>query len=82
MSRKPRLHVPGCMYCLKLRGNNRKLLFFSHLDRLHFESLVAGRIAGEGASLLRYDQSRAIGGRLIFSILNAGHFFGSAGDSK
>ncbi len=40
MPRKPRLHVPGGIYHLILRGNNRQPFFFSDSDRLDFELLV------------------------------------------
>ncbi len=45
MPRKPRLHVPGGIYHVILRGNNRQPLFFSASDRLDFESLVEGGVA-------------------------------------
>lgn len=45
MPRKPRQHVPGGIYHLILWGNNRQPLFFSHSDRLDFESLVEGGVA-------------------------------------
>ena len=41
MPRKPRLHVPGGLYHVVLRGNNRQALFFSVADRLRLQQLVA-----------------------------------------
>ncbi len=41
MPRKPRLHVPGGLYHVILRGNNRQNLFFSPADRQALNELVA-----------------------------------------
>jgi putative transposase len=40
MPRKPRLHVPGGLYHVILRGNNRQTIFFDDDDRLHWETLI------------------------------------------
>lgn len=41
MPRKPRLHVPGGLYHVILRGNDRQAIFFDTDDRQRWESLVA-----------------------------------------
>ncbi len=41
MARKPRLHVPGGLYHVILRGNARQAIFFSPHDRLYFYELMA-----------------------------------------
>jgi REP-associated tyrosine transposase len=40
MPRKPRLHVPGGLYHVILRGNNRQAIFFDSDDRRRWESLI------------------------------------------
>jgi len=40
MPRKPRLHVPGGLYHVILRGNNRQAIFFEDDDRRRWESLI------------------------------------------
>jgi REP element-mobilizing transposase RayT len=40
MTRPPRLHVPGSLYHVILRGNNRQEIFFSAADRVYLEQLV------------------------------------------
>ena len=40
MPRKPRLHVPGGLYHVILRGNNRQAIFFDNDDRRRWESLI------------------------------------------
>ena len=40
MPRKPRLHVPGGLYHVILRGNNRQTIFFDNDDRHRWESLI------------------------------------------
>ena len=42
MPRKPRLHVPGGIYHVILRGNNRQAIFDTPADRFDFEQLLAG----------------------------------------
>ena len=49
MARKPRLHVPGGLYHVILRGNARQDVFFSVADRLAFYELLA-----EGVSRFGY----------------------------
>lgn len=40
MARKPRLHVPGGVYHVMLRGNGGQEIFFSDKDLLHFYDLI------------------------------------------
>ncbi len=40
MPRRPRLHVPGGMYHVILRGNDRQTIFFDDDDRRRWESLI------------------------------------------
>lgn len=40
MARKPRIHYPGCVYHVMLRGNAGDTIFFSDKDRLYFYSLL------------------------------------------
>lgn len=40
MPRKPRLHVPGGLYHVILRGNGRQTIFFDSSDRLRWEALI------------------------------------------
>lgn len=40
MPRQPRLHVPGAIYHVMLRGNNRQDLFFRAADHTHLNRLV------------------------------------------
>lgn len=49
MARKPRLHVPGGLYHVILRGNARQDIFFSAQDRARFYELLA-----EGVSRFDY----------------------------
>lgn len=48
MARKPRLHVPGGLYHVILRGNARQAIFFSPQDRHHFYELLADGVARFG----------------------------------
>jgi len=41
MARKPRIEVPGGLYHIISRGNNRRKIFRSHDDYLKFTSKVA-----------------------------------------
>ena len=41
MARKPRLHVPGGLYHIVLRGNARQSVFFNAADRHYFYELLA-----------------------------------------
>ncbi len=41
MPRKPRLHIPGGLYHVILRGNDRQPIFFDADDRQRWESLIA-----------------------------------------
>jgi putative transposase len=41
MARKPRLHIPGGVYHVTLRGNGRQPIFFDAEDRNRWESLLA-----------------------------------------
>ena len=40
MGRKPRLHLPGGLYHVTLRGNNRQAIFFDDDDRQRWERLI------------------------------------------
>ena len=40
MARKPRLHIPGALYHVILRGNAKQDIFFSAQDRNFFCSLL------------------------------------------
>ncbi len=40
MTRPRRLHVPGSLYHVILRGNNRQEIFFSPADRIYLDQLV------------------------------------------
>jgi REP element-mobilizing transposase RayT len=39
MASKPRIHVPGGLYHVILRGNKRQDVFFTPADRLEFYNL-------------------------------------------
>ena len=41
MPRKPRLHVPGGLYHVVLRGNNRQPIFYAMGDRRRWNRLLA-----------------------------------------
>jgi REP element-mobilizing transposase RayT len=43
MVRQTRIHLPGALYHVMLRGNSGQSIFFNDEDRQHFENLV-----GEG----------------------------------
>ena len=49
MARKPRLHVPGGLYHIVLRGNARQDVFFTPADRHYFYGLL-----GEGVTRFGY----------------------------
>ena len=40
MARKPRIHYPGALYHVMLRGNGGADIFFENTDRKHFLGLV------------------------------------------
>jgi REP element-mobilizing transposase RayT len=48
MARKPRIHYPGALYHVILRGNDDEEIFFVHGDRTHFLRLVEGGVARFG----------------------------------
>jgi len=48
MARKPRLHVPGGLYHVILRGNARQNIFFSSEDRSRFYELIEDGVARFG----------------------------------
>lgn len=52
--RKPRLHVPGALYHVTLRGNHRQDIFFRPDDRTLLNSIVSEVIARYGARLHAY----------------------------
>lgn len=45
MARKPRLHIPGGVYHVMLRGNGGQDVFFNEADRYHFYLLLQEGIA-------------------------------------
>ncbi|MFQ5458979.1 MAG: transposase [Myxococcota bacterium] len=54
MARKPRVHAPGALYHVMLRGNAGADLFFSDRDRLRFESIIADGVPRFEHRLLAY----------------------------
>lgn len=54
MPRRPRLHVPGGLYHVMLRGNNRRAIFFDNDDRQRWESLLAEGLARYGQRIHAY----------------------------
>lgn len=52
--RKPRLHVPGALYHVTLRGNHRQDIFFRPDDRTLLNNIVSEVIARYGARLHAY----------------------------
>lgn len=40
MARKPRIHVPGGLYHVMLRGNGGMEIFYDDADRYHFYQLL------------------------------------------
>jgi REP element-mobilizing transposase RayT len=54
MPRKPRLHVPGGLYHVMLRGNNREAIFFDTDDRRRWESLLAEGLQRYGQRIHAY----------------------------
>jgi len=55
IARKPRLHVPGGVYHVMLRGNGGQAIFFTEEDRLHFHDL-----AEEGTARFAPSHSRVL----------------------
>ncbi len=53
MARKPRLHVPGGLYHVMLRGNGGADIFFSKADRRYFYALLeeGGELRGQYTDL-------------------------------
>lgn len=51
MPRKPRLVVPRVPHNVGMRGNNRRRLFSSHSDRLHFVRCLIDGLRESGCSL-------------------------------
>ena len=54
MPRKPRLHVPGGLYHVILRGNDRQPIFFDTDDRQKWESLIEDGLDEHGHRLHAY----------------------------
>jgi putative transposase len=52
--RKPRLHVPGGLYHVILRGNGRQAIFFDDDDRRRWESLIEEGLERYGHRLHAY----------------------------
>lgn len=54
MARPPRLHVPGAIYHVTLRGNHRQAIFFAPADRTRMSELIAQVMERFGARLHAY----------------------------
>ncbi|MBL8199794.1 MAG: transposase [Chromatiales bacterium] len=54
MPRKPRLHVPGGVYHVILRGNHREPLFSADKDRAYLNALVGDVVARFGLRVFAY----------------------------
>jgi REP element-mobilizing transposase RayT len=54
MPRKPRLHAPGGLYHVILRGNDRQAIFFDTDDRRRWESLIADGLDEHGHRIHAY----------------------------
>jgi len=54
MPRRPRLHVPGGLYHVILRGNARGDIFFDTDDRLRWESILAEELERHGHRIHAY----------------------------
>ncbi|WP_405226384.1 transposase [Lentisalinibacter sediminis] len=54
MTRPRRLHVPGSLYHVILRGNNRQEIFFSVADRVYLDQLVGRATASLKAEVHAY----------------------------
>jgi REP element-mobilizing transposase RayT len=54
MARKPRIHIPGGVYHVMLRGNAGQAIFFNDEDQEHFESLIAEGIGRYGHRIHGY----------------------------
>jgi REP element-mobilizing transposase RayT len=54
MPRPPRIHAPGAMYHVTLRGNHRQDIFFTRGDRHLLTSLIGQVIEGCGAQVHAY----------------------------
>ena len=46
MARKPRLHVPGGLYHVTLRGNHRQPIFELASDRNRLDSIIVAALLG------------------------------------
>ncbi len=76
MPRKPRLHVPGGLYHVVLRGNNRQALFFSVADRLRLQQLVAKSCRQPGPGEFTATTIQIINNRECDLSKSAAHEFG------
>jgi len=54
MARKPRIHYPGALYHVTLRGNNRQDIFYRDSDRPLWESILTTALARYKASVHAY----------------------------
>jgi REP element-mobilizing transposase RayT len=54
MPRKPRLHVPGGLYHVILRGNSRQAIFFDDADRSRWEAQLAEGLCRYGHRVHAY----------------------------
>ena len=54
MPRKPRIHYPGALYHVIIRGNDRQDIFFDDTDRYRFYLLVQEGIERFGHRVLAF----------------------------
>ncbi len=54
MARKPRLYLPGALYHVMLRGNDRQRIFHDDGERKHFLGLVAEGVGMYGHRIHAY----------------------------
>ena len=54
MPRRPRLHVPGALYHVILRGNGRRAIFLDPDDRVAWEELLSDRLQRFGHRIHAY----------------------------
>lgn len=54
MARKPRVHYPGALYHVTLRGNDRQTIFFCNSDRFLWESILVTALDRYEASVHGY----------------------------
>ena len=54
MTRRPRLHVPGGLYHVTLRGNHQQAIFEHDSDSDRLDSIVADSCARDGVQVHAY----------------------------